>query len=174
MVKGKRVWFVTGILAGLVATMAAQARPDFSGTWVEDRERFTNLLAEKPVDSPPTSGGALALALGETVVTQTADALTIERKVPQSDRPLRYVYKLDGSTSVNHNGAQTRTTTSRWEGTRLVTEGTIFQATSHGETSWGIREVLFLEKGELMQESEWTQGGKVTTANRRVYGRAGR
>jgi hypothetical protein len=172
MVKGKRVWIMTGILAGVVATMAAQARPDFSGAWLEDRERFTNLLAEKPAEAPPA--GALALALGETVVTQTTYALTIERKVPQSDRPLRYVYKLDGSKSVNHNGAQTRTTTSRWEGNRLVTEGTIFQATSHGETSWVIREVLSLEKGELMQESEWTQGGKVTTANRRVYRRAGR
>jgi hypothetical protein len=157
----------------VAVAVAGQARPDFSGTWLEDRERLTNLLTGKPVVVEQASAGAMALPPGETVITQTADVLRIERKVPQSDRPLRDDLKLDGSKSVNHSGAMTRTTTSRWEGDRLVTEGTAFQVTSQGEASWGIREVMYLEKGELIRELRWTQNGKETTATRRVYRRAG-
>jgi hypothetical protein len=166
--------FMAGtFVVALALTGAGQAKPDFSGTWLEDRERLTNLLTGKPVVVEQASGGAVALPPAETVVTQTAGVLRIERKVPQSDRPLRYEYKLDGSKSVNHNGAQTRTTSSRWEGNRLVTEGTIFQVTSQGEASWQIKEVMYLDKGELIHELRWTQDGKETTATRRVYRRAG-
>jgi hypothetical protein len=164
---------VGAFVVALAVVVAGQAKPDFSGTWLEDRERLTNLLTGKPVVAEQASGGVKALEPGETVITQTADVLRIERKVPQSDRGLRYEYKLDGSKSVNHNGATTRTTTSRWEGNRLVTEGTIFQVTSQGEASWGIREVMHLDKGELIHELRWTEGGKETTASRRVYRRAG-
>jgi hypothetical protein len=163
---------VGAFVVALVVGVTGQARPDFSGTWLEDRERLTNLLTGTPVEASEGSGGAVALPPSETVITRTPDVLRIERKVPQSDRPLRYEYKLDGSKSVNHSGAQTRTTTSRWEGNRLVTEGTIFQVTSQGEASWDIREVLYLEKGELIHELRWTEGGKETTASRRVYLRA--
>jgi hypothetical protein len=173
MVKGKRCWGLAAVLLVAAGAVAAQARPDFSGTWVEDRERLTNLLTGKPIAPGPSSGGAMGLQLGDTVVTQTAEAVTIETKIPKFDSTRRFVYTLDGSKSVNQSGAQTWTTTSRWDGNRLVTEGTIFQVTDHGETSWGIKEVMSLEKGELVIESHWTQDGKVTTANRRVYRRAG-
>jgi hypothetical protein len=174
MVKGKRGLAVT-VLVVAAASLAAQARPDFSGTWVEDRERLTNLLTGKPVVTGQASGGgAMAMQVGDTAVTQTVETVTVDTKIPKFDSSIRQVYKLDGSKSVNHNGAQTRTTTSRWDGDRLVTEGTIFQVTSQGETTWGIKEVMYLERGELVIESHWTQDGTVTTANRRVYRRAGR
>jgi hypothetical protein len=162
-----------GVMA-VAATMfvSAQAKPDFTGTWLEDRERLTNLVTGQPIGPPNASGGALPLPPGETVVTHTANVLEIERKVPKLESSLRYAYKLDGSKSVNHNGAQTRTTTTRWEANKLVTEGTIFEATSQGERHWVIREVMYLENGELMHELEWKEKGEVTTATRRVYRRA--
>jgi hypothetical protein len=72
----------------------------------------------------------------------------MERKLMSST--IRFVYALDGTESVNRNGANTHTTRSRWEGERLVTEGTSFSKTSHGEVTRQFAEVRWLEPNGAM------------------------
>ena len=135
----------------------AQARPDFSGTWVEDESaRKTTWPAQ-----PAGGGKALSLPPADTLVTQSAAALTTERKV--MSQVLRYVYRLDGTESVNHNGANTLTTKSRWEGQKLVTQGTSFSVTSAGESLWEIKETRWLDKSGAMitETTHKDEAGKV-------------
>jgi hypothetical protein len=51
-------------VVALAVVVAGQAKPDFSGTWLEDRERLTNLLTGKPVVAEQASGGVKAAATG--------------------------------------------------------------------------------------------------------------
>jgi hypothetical protein len=68
-------------------------KPDFSGTWTFDSASV-----------PSGGGGGLeggggALGNGTAIVSQTADALTIERTM--SDANVTLTYRLDGSQSRN-------------------------------------------------------------------------
>ena len=135
------------LICSLTASLAAQQRPDFSGRWVEDESQ------RKSPYAAASSGGARALSSSgvETVITQTPDQLIIERDFIER---VRHVHHLDGREDRNRNGAQVHTTRTRWEGGRLVTEGATVQVTSHGETSWQVKEVRWLTpKGELALET---------------------
>jgi hypothetical protein len=133
----------------LLNVMAApvQKHPDFSGTWTEDAaRRITNA-------PPPPEGASMpALPPADIVIRHGAADVTIERKF--MSQVIRYVYRLDGGESVNHNGANTLTTRSRWDGRTLVTEGTSYSVTSAGESSWQFKEVRSLDaKGEMVVET---------------------
>ena len=155
------------VLASMaVGLAAAQARPDFSGTWVEDETRRLNLLTGAPVPKPPA--GAPVLPASDTVITQTAGSFTTERKAFST--AVRYTYQLDGKESRNENGADTVITRSRWEGARLITEGTRTSVTSQGENTWDFREVRFLDpKGAMVVETTHSISGKPTHSARVVY-----
>jgi len=79
-----------GVIAAAILAMATVAwvqKPDFSGTWTLD-----------PASAPAAgggSGGDGALGNGPATVTQTADALTIERTM--GDAKVTLTYKLDGT-----------------------------------------------------------------------------
>jgi hypothetical protein len=82
---------------------------------------------------------------------------------------VRYTYRLDGKESVNHNGADTQTTRTRWEGSRLISEGTSYSVTSAGESSWQFKETRWLNpKGQLVFETIHKDDatGKVLTVTR--------
>jgi hypothetical protein len=136
----------------------AQSHPDFSGTWVEDERArtFTPPL--------PDSGGQKAMTLPpmDTVVTQTAAALTSERTF--MSQIVRYAYQLDGKESVNHNGANTLTTRSVWDGKKLVTQGTSFSVTSAGESLWQFKENRWLDQSGAMvtETTHKDEAGTVT------------
>src|SRR4051812_17794453 len=142
---------VTTLFAGAVPVFAQPAaRPDFSGTWVEDPSLRKTTF--------PTAGAPGAKAIpapaSDTVVTQTPTALTTERSV--MSQVIRFVYRLDGGESVNHNGANTQTTKSAWEGNTLVTRGTSFSVTSQGESTWDYSEKRLLDpKGLMVVETVW-------------------
>lgn len=146
----------------------AQAHPDFSGTWVEDES------ARKTTNPAPNSGrsGGKSMALPpmDLVVTQTAAALTSERKF--MSQVIRYVYQLDGKESVNRNGANTLTTKSAWDGQKLVTDGTSFSVTSAGESLWIVKESRWLDKsGAMVTETSYKdEAGKVNVVTQ-VYRR---
>ena len=129
------------------ASAAAQTRPDFSGRWVEDASQ-----RKSPYDTA-SSGGARAVSSAgvETVITHTADQLIIERDFIELTR---HVHHLDGREDRNRNGAQVHTTRTTWQGDRLITEGVTYQVTSHGETTWKVKEVRWLTaRGELAIET---------------------
>ena len=149
----------------LMSSVAAQARPNFAGTWVEDvGARKTTL------PSPPSGAKSMAMPETDTVVKQTdADVIT-ERAFMSS--VIRHVYHLDGRESVNKNGANTLTTRSTWEGQKLVTKGTSFSVTSAGEFLWQYKEVRSLDKsGALTIETTTTDEAGKTNVVTQVFRR---
>jgi len=145
-------------LLAVVTLVAGQSpHPDFSGTWVEDE------AARKTTFPTTASGGGKAMTAppGDTVVKQTPATVTIERSVMSI--VVRHVYSLDGTESVNRNGANTMTTKSAWEGQKLVTRGTSFSVTSQGESTWDYREARWLDKsGAMVTETTYKdEAGKV-------------
>jgi len=145
-------------LLAVVTLVAGQSpHPDFSGTWVEDE-------AARKTTFPTTAAGggkAMTAAPSDTVVKQTPATVTIERSFMSI--MVRHVYHLDGTESVNHNGANTLTTKSTWDGQKLVTRGTSFSVTSQGESTWDYTEVRWLDKtGAMIAETTYKdEAGKV-------------
>ena len=141
---------VQGVMAVLVAgaVVGAQKAPQFSGRWVEDETQ-----RQSPYTTPAPGPGAKVLTgpPPELSITQTADALTIEEIGSRGNR--RITYNLGGQQGVNKWGAITETTRTRWDGDKLVTEGTEYQITSHGETTWKVKTVRSLRpNGEMVVE----------------------
>ena len=102
------------LLAAAPGSAFAQARPDFSGTWALDSARST---------VGGTAGAAAARPV-VLVITQTAAAMTVERRA--GDKPDVATVKLDGTVSVNKtpSGADVRTT-AKWVGATLVTHASM-------------------------------------------------
>ena len=150
----------------LLAFMSAsalllQAHPDLSGTWVEDES-----LRKTTLQAPASGANSGALPPADTIVRHTPGAITIEQSF--MGHVVRYVYNLDGTESVNHNGADTTTTKTTWNGQTLVTQGTSFSVTSQGESNWFITERRSLDKsGALIVETTWKDdAGKVDKTTR--------
>jgi hypothetical protein len=155
------------LLLALVSAVAlsSQAHPDFSGTWVEDEAQRKTTLA-----APANGAKSAALPPVDTVITQTPTSITIEQSF--MGHLVRYAYKLDGSESVNHNGANTTTTKSVWEGATLVTTGTSFSVTSQGESNWVITERRSLDKkGTLTVDTTYKDDAGKTDHVTRVFQR---
>ena len=150
-------------LAVVPTPAAAQKHPNFSGTWVEDESQ-----RKSPFDKPSANSGVKAIAgpPPPLTVTQTAERLTIERT--RGEQTTRFVHDFDGRENKNYTGAQVHTTRTRWEGNKLVTEGSIYQVTSQGEDSWKLKEVRWLTaKGELALEvTQVDEDGKSATVLR--------
>jgi hypothetical protein len=160
---------VHGLLAVLIvagnAWLDAQKRPDFSGHWVEDAAQ-----RKSPYTAPGPGGGAKVLAgpPPELSITQTADGLKIEDIGSRGNR--RVSYDLTGKEGVNRWGAITETTKTRWEGDKLVSEGTEYQITSHGETTWKVKTVRSLRpNGEMVLEETRLDEDGVSRTLVRVY-----
>lgn len=158
------VAIVCVLMLGVVAGLDAQKHPDFSGTWVEDESQ-----RKSPYDKPSGGNGGAKVLAGTPpplTISQTPERLTIERT--RGEQTTRFVHDFDGRENKNVTGAQIHTTRSRWEGTRLITEGTIFQVTSQGEDSWKVREARWLTpRGELAVEvTQVDEDGKSGTVLR--------
>jgi hypothetical protein len=137
---------------------ALQKNPDFTGTWVEDEKqrKITPPLQEAPKNMAVITGPP-----PQKIITQTAQMIRIDN--PWQHGVVTYIYKLDGSESVNLNGANTQTTRSRWEGGKLITEGTSFSETSAGESTWKFKEVRWMNaSGAMVSEtSNIDEAGKL-------------
>ena len=127
---------------------AAQKRPDFSGTWVEDESQ-----RKSPYDKAPAAGmKTVSGPPPDSVITQTPEQITVQRTF--MSQTIRMTYDLSGKENVNRTGAQTHTTRTRWDGNRIVTEGSIYQITNQGETTWKLKEVRWMNpRGEMVLET---------------------
>ena len=116
----RRVWLVI-VCVSIALTPIAWAQPkvDFSGTWVLD---------EAKSDPPPGGGrfrrGTLRIEQSATELKETAS---------DGVNTLTFIYKLDGSESVNELGGGTLTATATWDGPRLVVRGKVRFATPQVE-----------------------------------------
>ena len=157
------------VALALAGTLPAQKHPDFSGTWVEDESQ-----RKSPYDKPSENSGVKAVAgpPAPLTITQTPERLTIERTPgPQTTR---FGHDFDGRENKNYTGALTYTTRSRWDGARLVTEGSVFEVTTAGERSWKVKEVRWLTaKGELASEVTNVDEDDKASVVLRIYKRQG-
>jgi hypothetical protein len=94
------------VLATILALpfVAAQDRPNFSGTWTMDPSRSASAVQNEPIVSVTQ------------VIVQTPNELRVETQRP--DGVLAVTYRLDGSETKIADG----TARLHWEGTTLVTE----------------------------------------------------
>ena len=113
------------VLALLVSGLAAaQAKPDFSGTWALDAAKSDMGMGR----------AATAMRTVTLVIRQTKTRVFIERRA--GDGPEIAVYNLDGSESVNQlpGGGEVKSTTT-WAGATLVTKSVMATGGVTVETS---------------------------------------
>jgi hypothetical protein len=96
------------------------------------------------------SAGGGAPAATVVKITQTANSVTVDRVSGQVWE--KVVHKVDGTESVNTNGNSTMKLKSRWEGAKLVSEGTSETKLSDGSGSITstVKEVRWMEKPGVM------------------------
>lgn len=124
----KRALFAAIVAMSVAAGVTAQARPDFSGTWVLDPEK--SVMGRM-------GGGRGGAGMAALTITISGSTLTATRE--GMNGPVSMVYKLDGSESKNmqmgRGGGAEAVYTSRWEGAKLVTTITGGMGTAT-ETRW--------------------------------------
>ena len=137
---------VLAVVLALPTLTAAQAKPNFTGKWVQDMEK------SDPMGGRPGGGGGgggRGPAGPQTLtITQTAADLTIERQNPNG--AVKAVYKLDGTESVNDSGRGKSKTKSVWAGNTLVTTGTQTMTMQGNEVTMESKEVRSLDADGLM------------------------
>jgi hypothetical protein len=114
----------------------AQARPDFSGTWLLDTDK-----SDLGMNSPVAKQTPMRKV--ELILKQTDKQLSIERAPGEVA-----VYKLDGSESINSlPGGNQAKTTMNWAGDTLVGKST----STIGEMSVEMTDVRSLDaSGKVM------------------------
>ena len=139
------------LMFGAAASLAAQAKPDFSGKWVQD---------PPPAAAPAGGGGGGGRGGGggfggggrggfgaEFTIVQNAKTLTLTRM--QGDQTVTTVYNLDGSESKNttqgRGGPQEQVSKAVWTGATLV----VTTMTGNGEQ----KRVFAMEGGNLTIET---------------------
>ena len=105
--------FVVVVALAVAGTVFAQAKPDFSGTWVLDTAKSDQM-------GGPGGGGAggRGAAAGPMTIKQTATELTTE--VKRGEQTVTSTYKLDGSESVNKTMRGESKSTAKWDANKLV------------------------------------------------------
>ncbi len=140
------------LMFGAAASLAAQAKPDFSGKWVMDPSS-----APAPPAGAPAGGGGGGGGRGggrggggfgqEFTIAQNAKTLTITRM--QGDQTVTTVYNLDGSESKNtvqgRGGATEQVSKAVWDGAKLV----VTTMAGNGEQ----KRVFAMEGGNLTIET---------------------
>jgi hypothetical protein len=135
-------------VAAVVAAIAeAQVRPDFSGVWKPVDSARTPLPPPQPGGPPPPPRTV------STTITQSATELKMDRRVEMAGRETvqTFIYKLDGTESVNQMGPLLFRTKAAWDGAALVLTSV---ASVDDKTVGESRDVYRLEDGDLIVETE--------------------
>lgn len=157
----RRVISTAAMVCMGVALALAQGKPNFSGTWELDleRTRAENKARASAAGGATMGGGNMMSAGGPPPVTavtiaQTAGTVTVDRVSGQVME--KVVLKLDGTESVTTTPRTTLKLKSRWDGAKLVSEGTTETKLSDGSgvVSATLKEVRWIEKdGYMVVES---------------------
>ncbi len=132
------------LAAFLTGGWQAPVRPDFSGYWVWNSARTAAVTGT----TPPQPQGVV-----EWTITQTADAITMVRPWPIGPDQ-HYLYKLDDTESENTISNTVYHTRSRWDGDKLIIEGTGVTIGDNSEVSGTLRQVMWLTaSGDLATET---------------------
>ena len=141
----KHMLVLIAVLSLMVVTgpsLHAQT-PDFSGTWTLDPE--ASQLPQAPEGGGGRGGrpggggrGGFGGGGGRIVITQTETELSMEQQAGGQSRTV--VYRFDGSESTSSTSRGELTTTSRWDGAALVTEGSTVVSTPRGDMTVDMQE----------------------------------
>jgi hypothetical protein len=151
-----------------VATLAWAQKQDFSGNWTRDAEKSDPMGGRGGGGATGTAGTAPTVVLN---IKQTADTITVERKV--GENPLATItYKLDGTEATNTMAGRgggppmTAKFVSKWDGNKLVTS--ITREGQQGTVT--LTETMYIEGGNLITETKnpGREGGPEQT-RKQVY-----
>src|SRR5688500_10152902 len=140
------------LMFGAAASLAAQAKPDFSGKWVMDPASAPAAPAGGGGGGGRGGGGGGRGGFGnEFTIAQNAKTLTLTRM--QGDQTVTTVYNLDGSESKNtvqgRGGATEQVSKAMWDGAKLVVTTTI----DAGGNTIEQKRVFAMEGGNLTIET---------------------
>ena len=157
-----RKFILVALLAVALAVPSiamAQAKPDFSGKWIQDMEK------SDPMGGPGGGGGRGPAGPQTLTYTQTATELTIARETQNGVQTT--VYKLDGSPSENAGGRGGAITSKTvWEGNKLVTK----YSRTMGEATIEVTETRSIEAdGTLVVVSAMKGGPQGDTSRKTVF-----
>jgi hypothetical protein len=161
---------VTALAIVAWATLAlAQARPDFSGTWMLDvaKSDLGSARGGGPAGGGPSRAPSPVLD-AKFVIKQTASELSIDQQVGGHSNVT--TLKLDGSESVNTGmrGGQLKSK-ARWDGSRIVVESTQTMTTPNGERTLETKEVRSLAADGTMVVERTTQTPRGTRTQKLVF-----
>ena len=168
----------------LTTSLAAQAKPDFSGRWTSAPDPAAG--AQRGA-APPRGGGQpgggrgdIGSGWGPTItIAQDNARLSVEFAFftrGDMQPPTKFVYALDGSESKNSvmmgRGIQVQTSKTKWDGDNLVitTSYTFTDPETGKPASSDVTRTLSLENGSLVvtTATSGVPGGPGSTA-RTVY-----
>jgi hypothetical protein len=136
------------LATALVAMTAAQAKPDFSGTWTFDEAKSDPAPARGGGGGGGRGGGRMGGAPATAMtIKQTANELTMDRTTAQGAQTV--VYKLDGSESKNTIGMGPATSKAAWEGSKLVIATTQTVQGRGGEITIDSKDIYSVEGNTL-------------------------
>lgn len=135
------------VAAHLAGGGPAVARPDFSGYWVWNSDHTRALTGT----TPPQPLGPV-----EWTITDATDAVTMVRPWPIGP-PHTFVFKYDGSESVNHIANTTYRSRARWEDGKLIVDSKKVTAIGDAVATGTARWVIWLTpSGDLAIETTQT------------------
>jgi hypothetical protein len=122
-------------LAALLPASAIAQTPDFTGTWK------INMIKS---DAAPQGRGGQQMDLSKMVVaiTQTAELITLVQS--GTGQELTTSYYLDGRESTNAARRGEMKSKSKWDGDKLVTEGSATLEGPNGQMTLTMKEVRTL------------------------------
>jgi hypothetical protein len=143
----------------VIAALAAQTHPDFSGTWTVDAAKSDPL----PPPPPARGRGPASVPANQIVIRQTADDVTMVRG------PRNLTYHFDGTETFHFDAGEVRSTVA-WDGNRLVVswKKEVFLPTEGNYVTTTGKDMYSLSGNELTLEST-TVSPKATTKSRTVF-----
>lgn len=180
---------VVALIAGtlVVSGVAAQGRPDFSGRWTSEPPAAVPSARDAAAEGgrPPNRTPELGSGWGRNItIAQNDRSLTVEWPFFSAydlQPPLRFVYSLDGSESVNTimlgRGMQQQRSRVQWVGSSLVitTTHAFTDPTSGRQIDSDVRQTLTLESPTSLGVETWRAGvlGGPPSTSRTVYTKGG-
>ena len=155
----RNIFTAIAVAVAFVATTAAQAKTDLSGTWTFDEAKSDPAPARAGGGGGGGGGrgggrmgGAPATAM---TIKQTAGELTMDRTTAQGAQTV--VLKLDGSESKNTIGMGPAVSKAVWDGPRLVVTTTqTVQGRGGGEITINSKEIYSVQGNVLTIETTRT------------------
>jgi hypothetical protein len=147
-----RMMATIAALFAIVAALSAQNRPDFSGTWIpidSIASPAPPLPPLTPDGPPPPPPPPRTLSVS---ITQSATDMKVERRVEVTGREElhTFIYKLDGTETVNQAGVLVFRTNASWDAGSLVLSSAV---STEGNSLGTMKDIYRLENGQLIVEN---------------------